>query len=110
MVLKKLILCSALFFGVQSGFTSDIPTYSLEQMPPMTHPVSTSNPNAQESFNIGLSYIFAYNHDLAFREFEKASRLDPNLGMAYWGMALALGQNINSDVTPEREKRAYEYS
>lgn len=73
------------------------------------HPVSTKNPEAQKSFNIGLSYVFAYNHDLAFKEFEKASKLDPNLAMAYWGMALALGQNINTDVTPENELKAYDY-
>ena len=76
---------------------------------PIDHPVSTSNPEAQAAFNKGLTYIFAFNHDLAFREFEKASRLDPQLAMAYWGMALALGQNINTDVTPENEIRAYNY-
>ncbi|MDP1834686.1 MAG: hypothetical protein Q8K75_02045 [Chlamydiales bacterium] len=74
------------------------------------HPVSTRNPKAQESFNKGLTFVFAYNHDLAFREFEKASQIDPNLAMAYWGMAVALGQNINTDVTPENEKKAYAYS
>jgi tetratricopeptide (TPR) repeat protein len=74
------------------------------------HPVSTDNPTAQKSFNKGLTFIFAFNHDLAFKEFEKASQFDPNLAMAYWGMALALGQNINTDVTPEHEKRAYDYS
>lgn len=74
------------------------------------HPVSTNKPEAQKSFDLGLTYVFAYNHDLAFKEFEKASRIDPNLAMAYWGMALALGQNINIDVTPENEKKAYEYS
>jgi hypothetical protein len=30
--------------------------------------------------------------------------------MAYWGMALALGQNINQEITPENEKLTYEYS
>ena len=30
--------------------------------------------------------------------------------MAYWGMALALGPNINSNVTPEKEVRAYGYT
>ncbi len=73
------------------------------------HPVSTKNPEAQKCFNIGLTYVFAYNHDYAFRQFEKASQLDPNLAMAYWGMALALGQNINVDVTPENEVKAYGY-
>jgi hypothetical protein len=74
------------------------------------HPVSTSNPEAQAAFDEGLTYTFAFNHDLAFKAFERASKLDPQLAMAYWGMALALGQNINQDITPENEKRAYEYS
>lgn len=76
---------------------------------PIDHPVSTSNPEAQRLFNHGLAHIFAYNHDLAFREFENASKLDPNLAMAYWGMALALGQNVNTDVDRERELRCYDY-
>lgn len=85
----------------------------LKDMPPMNeiyHPVSTTHPEAQKSFNKGLSYIFGFNHDLAFKEFEKASQFDSNLAMAYWGMALALGQNINQDVTPENEKLAYDYA
>lgn len=76
---------------------------------PIEHPVSTTIPEAQQAFNVGLTYIFAFNHDLAFREFEKASKIDPHLAMAYWGMALALGQNINTDVTQENELRAYNY-
>jgi hypothetical protein len=84
---------------------------SLQFMPPMVqtyHPVSTKSFEAQESFNKGLINVFAYNHDLAFDSFEQAAKEDPNLAMAYWGMALALGQNINVDVTPENEIRAYE--
>ncbi len=90
----------------------EIPKSSLEVMPPMNqiyHPVSTTNSEAQKSFDRGLTYIFAFNHDIAFSEFEKTSKLDPNLAMAYWGMALALGQNVNDDVTPEREIRCYNY-
>lgn len=76
----------------------------------VSHPVSTSNQKAQQYFNEGLTQIFAFNHDLAFFKFEKAAQEDPNLAMAYWGMALALGQNINQDITPEDEKAAYAYS
>jgi len=86
---------------------------NLAEMAPMSeiyHPVSTTIPAAQRSFNRGLTYIFAFNHDLAFKNFEEAAQLDPTLAMAYWGMALALGQNINQDVTPANEKRAYGYS
>src|SRR5207237_4473356 len=34
--------------------------------------------------------------------------LDPKLAMAHWGIALALGPNINVDVDPAREKSAYD--
>jgi len=72
------------------------------------HPVSTKNPEAQRFFDQGLILIFAFNHDEAVRSFKRAAVLDPNLAMAYWGIALALGPNINLDVDPEREKAAYE--
>lgn len=95
-----------------SPLCSEIPASSLKYMPPMDviyHPVSTQNSEAQKSFDRGLTYIFAFNHDIAFRLFEKAAQLDPNLAMAFWGMALALGQNINDDVTPENEIKCYNY-
>lgn len=76
-------------------------------MTEIDHPVSTHNSEAQKKFNRGLTYIFAFNHDLAYTEFNAAAQLDPNLAMAYWGMALALGQNVNQDVTKENEIRAY---
>ncbi len=72
------------------------------------HPVSTKNPEAQRFFDQGLTYIFAFNHDEAVRSFKRAAELDPNMAMAHWGIALALGPNINLDVDPEREKAAYE--
>ena len=72
------------------------------------HPVSTKNPDAQRFFDQGFIFIFAFNHDEAVRSFKRAAELVPQLAMAYWGIALALGPNINLDVDPEREKAAYE--
>lgn len=72
------------------------------------HPVSTSNATAQKYFDQGLALTYAFNHEEAIRSFKQAAELDPNLAMAYWGIALALGPNINLDVDPEREKLAYE--
>lgn len=72
------------------------------------HPVSTSNTEAQEFFDQGLRFVYAFNHDEAIRSFTQAAKLDPNLAMAHWGIALALGPNINLDVDPAREKAAYE--
>jgi len=52
--------------------------------------------------------IYAFNHEEAVRSFTKASELDPASPMPHWGIALALGPNINQEVDPEREKAAYE--
>jgi pimeloyl-ACP methyl ester carboxylesterase/tetratricopeptide (TPR) repeat protein len=61
-------------------------------------PVTTSNPEAQKFFNQGLAYIYAFNHEEAVRSFKQATQLDPQLAMAYWGMALALGSNYNVEA------------
>ena len=70
------------------------------------HPVSTSNPDAQRFFNQGLAFVYAFNHDEAIRSFKRAAELDPQLAMAWWGVALALGPNINMDVDLAREQAA----
>lgn len=72
------------------------------------HPVSTTNAEAQSFFDQGLSYVYAFNHEEAVRSFQRAATLDPQLAMAYWGIGLALGPNINLDVDPARERAAYE--
>src|ERR1700752_1094048 len=58
-------------------------------------PVTTNSPEAQKFFNQGLAYIYAFNHAEAVRSFKQATQLDPQLAMAYWGVALALGSNYN---------------
>jgi tetratricopeptide (TPR) repeat protein len=70
--------------------------------------VSTTNAEAQRFFDQGLNYVYAFNHDEAVRSFRRAAELDPQLAMAHWGIALALGPNINLDVDPERERAAHE--
>lgn len=72
------------------------------------HPVTTNHILAQFYFDQGLTFIYAFNHDAAYWSFLRASEVDPNLAMGYWGMALALGSNINMAITPERSKVAYE--
>jgi tetratricopeptide (TPR) repeat protein len=72
------------------------------------HPVATGNAEAQRFFDQGLTLVYAFNHEEAIRSFKRAAELDPQLAMAHWGIALALGPNINLDVDPAREKAAYE--
>lgn len=72
------------------------------------HTISTKNPEAQRFFDQGFTLVFAFNHEEAARAFRRASELDPQSAMAFWGLALALGPCINLDVDPPHEKAAYE--
>ena len=71
------------------------------------HPVSTSNPQAQQFFDQGLRQIYAFNHDEAARSFQRAAELDPKLAMAYWGVAEAVGPNYNDPASDERFAAAH---
>jgi tetratricopeptide (TPR) repeat protein len=72
------------------------------------HPITTSNSLAQQYFDQGLRLVYAFNHEEAIRAFEEAARIDPNAAMAYWGIAYALGPNINAPMDREQERKAYE--
>src|SRR5947209_2000550 len=69
--------------------------------------VSTKNAKAQRYFDQGMAYLYGFNHEAAIKSFQEAAQLDPSLAIADWGVALALGPNINLDVDPDREKQAY---
>jgi tetratricopeptide (TPR) repeat protein len=71
------------------------------------HVVTTQSAEAQQYFDQGLAYCYAFNHAEAVRSFTRAAGLDPNCAMACWGEALALGPNINMDVDVQAEKAAY---
>lgn len=59
------------------------------------HPISTSNPKTQAYFDQGVRMLFAFNHPEAIRSFREGARLDPHCAMCWWGVAFALGPNIN---------------
>ncbi len=73
------------------------------------HPVTTKTNStlAQHFFDQGLTFVYAFNHDEAADSFRQAAQLDPNLAMAYWGIALSLGPNINQPEDIDRGKAAY---
>jgi tetratricopeptide (TPR) repeat protein len=72
------------------------------------HPVSTKSPQAQQFFDQGLRFIYAFNHDEAARSFQHAAELDPKLAMAFWGVAEAVGPNYNDPADPDRYKHAHD--
>lgn len=59
------------------------------------HPISTSVARTQMFFDQGVRLLFGFNHAEAIRSFREAARLDPNCAMCWWGVAIALGPNIN---------------
>jgi tetratricopeptide (TPR) repeat protein len=67
------------------------------------HPIATSNPEAQKFFDQGLTLDYGFNHEEAVRSFSRAAELDPKAAMPHWGIALALGSNIN-DPEPDVER------
>jgi len=84
------------------------PATLLPGMGRLHHAIATTNADAQKFFDQGLTLVYGFNHDEAIRSFRRAAELDPASPMPHWGIALALGPNINLDVDPERELAAYE--
>ena len=72
------------------------------------HEIATRSAEAQKFFDQGLTLVYGFNHDEAIRSFRRAAELDPASPMPLWGIALALGPNINLDVDPAREQEAHE--
>ncbi|MDX1872382.1 tetratricopeptide repeat protein [Mycolicibacterium sp. 120266] len=58
-------------------------------------PVETAEPQAQVWFDRGLVWAYAFNHEEAVHCFERALALDPDLAIARWGIAYAVGPNYN---------------
>lgn len=71
-------------------------------------PIRTRSPDAQRYFDQGFRLVYAFNHDEAGRSFREAARLDPECAMAWWGVALTLGPNINLPMGPEQRLAAVE--
>lgn len=79
----------------QHGGSAEKPAELIQGAGRLHHRVSTKNQEAQKFFDQGLAFIYGFNHDEARRSFERAAVLDPDLAMAYWGIALAVGPNYN---------------
>ena len=63
-------------------------------------PVTTDHPEVQRWFDQGLMLTFGFNHDAAERSFLKATELDPDCAMCWWGAALVLGPHVNAAMDP----------
>jgi tetratricopeptide (TPR) repeat protein len=106
----KNIAMAAVLLAAWTGWTQapneQKPVFLMQGLSDLHHPVSTQNAEAQQFFDQGLRLVYAFNHEEAARSFHRAAELDPQLAMAWWGVALAVGPNYNLPVDPEHEKIA----
>ena len=71
--------------------------------------ITTREPLAQQFFDQGLRLAYAFDHAEALRAFNEAARLDPDCAMCEWGIAYAVGPNINNPLRPA-DPRAAEHA
>ena len=62
--------------------------------------VTTKHPEVQRWFDQGLMLTYGFNHDAAERSFLKATELDPDCAMCWWGASLVLGPHVNAAMDP----------
>lgn len=70
-------------------------------------PITTASPDAQRWFDQGLMLSYGFNHDAAERSFLKATELDPDCAMCWWGAALVLGPHVNATMDPANNDKAW---
>lgn len=92
--------------AVSADLTADPPLF--DNLGSLHHPITTTSEQAQRYFDQGLRLVYAFNHEEAIRSFEAAIQQDSQAAMPYWGIALALGPNINSAMEKKDDRRAIE--
>src|SRR5579864_376074 len=101
-----LIACLASQLGLKA--TPQSPDSLIPGLGTLHHKVTTNNPQAQQFFDQGFRLLYAFNHDEAASSFRRAAELDPNLAMAYWGIAEAVGPNYNDPASDDRFLQAHQ--
>lgn len=102
------LFCAGALAQSHAAHQSPHPVTLVTGLGDLHHPVSTHSREAQQFFDQGLRFIYAFNHDEAARSFQHAADLDPKLAMAYWGVAEAVGPNYNDPADPDRFKKAHD--
>lgn len=73
--------------------TAGTPLY--DNLGNLHHSITTQSPVTQKYFDQGLRLTYAFNHDEAIKSFKEGIKHDSTCAMCYWGIAYALGPNIN---------------
>jgi tetratricopeptide (TPR) repeat protein len=63
--------------------------------------------DVQRWFDQGLMLTYGFNHDAAERSFLRATELDPDCAMCWWGASLVLGPHVNAAMDPANNAAAW---
>jgi tetratricopeptide (TPR) repeat protein len=100
------IVAAAAGFASVSPDPDSVPLY--KDLGDFHHEITTDVPLAQAYFDQGMRLTFAFNHQEAIVSFQYAAELDASCAMCWWGVALALGPNINAPMTQPAGRAALE--
>jgi tetratricopeptide (TPR) repeat protein len=70
--------------------------------------ITTESEVTQQYFDQGLRLIYAFNHDEAIKSFKEGLKSDTTCAMCYWGIAYALGPNINLPMDSSKVAPAWD--
>lgn len=101
-----LLLCSALFVTSCHSTGTAGGALLFDGIEGQHWAVRTNSTQAQQLFDQGWALYCGFNHEEAIRSFEGATRCDPDCAMAYFGIALSHGPNINNPVMDADASRA----
>jgi hypothetical protein len=68
--------------------------------------ITTRSPDAQALFDQGVKLFYAFDHGDAARAFRAALEVDPACAMCAWGLAYAMGPNVNNNNPANRKESA----
>src|SRR5258707_10239239 len=106
-LVASLLLCLGVTAQEHASHAQTNPVTLVTGLGDLHHPVSTKNLQAQQFFDQGLRFIYAFNHDEAARSFQHAGELDPRLAMAFWGVAEPVGPDYNDPTDLDRYRHAH---
>jgi tetratricopeptide (TPR) repeat protein len=115
--LVAIAVAAGLFYGQRStdeppaspgpGLPAPVGATLLEGLGDYSFPVTSAHPEVQRWFDQGLMLTYGFNHDAAERSFLKATELDPDCAMCWWGASLVLGPHVNSGMEPANNPKAW---
>ena len=79
--------------------------------------INSASNESETWLNRGMVWLFGFDLEMSFRCFKRATELNPNYAMAYWGMAYTSGVYYNKpwarmqkDELVEKLQQTYNYS